>query len=93
MLDIRSSTQSAASLGLTRSPVSAQIARLEAGRFSPSRPFGKPRVPDRGSLAFRGDVEEMLSMIDDLGRIAEQIRSGKAGALMIASYPSFTPPR
>lgn len=88
VLDSGSITQAAASLGLTQPAVSAQIARLEADvGFTLFARSGNRVRPTAEALAFREEVEHTLTKISDLGRVAEQIRTGEVGSLTIASHP------
>jgi DNA-binding transcriptional LysR family regulator len=52
--------------------------------------------PTAEAIVFRDEVEHTLAKINDLGRIAEQIRAGEVGSLTIAGHPmagiSLLPP-
>ena len=88
VLDSGSMTHAAASLGLTQPAVSAQIARLQSDvGFALFVRSGNRVRPTAEAIAFRGEVEQTLTKISDLGRVAEQIRSGEVGSLTIASHP------
>lgn len=97
VLDSGSMTHAAASLGLTQPAVSAQIARLESDvGFALFVRSGNRVRPTAEAIAFRNDVEQTLTKISDLSRVAEQIRSGEVGSLTIAGHPmagiSLLPP-
>jgi len=97
VLDSGSMTQAAASLGLTQPAVSAQIARLESDiGFALFVRSGNRVRPTAEAIAFRDEVEQTLTKINDLSRVAEQIRAGEIGSLTIASHPmagiSLLPP-
>src|ERR1700755_321087 len=88
VLDSGSITQAAASLGLTQPAVSAQIARLESDvGFALFVRSGNRVRPTAEAMGFRQEVEQTLSKTSDLGRVAQQIRSGEVGSLNTASYP------
>lgn len=88
VLDSGSITQAAASLGLTQPAVSAQIARLEADvGFALFVRSGNRVRPTAEAMAFREEAEQTLTKINDLSRVAEQIRTGEVGSLTIASHP------
>lgn len=88
VMDTGSVTAAAASLGLTQPAVSAQISRLEAEvGFALFLRSGNRVRPTAEALAFRQEVELTLAKINDLTRVAEQIRSGAAGTLAIVSHP------
>lgn len=88
VLDSGSITQAAASLGLTQPAVSAQIARLESDiGFALFVRSGNRVRPTAEAMAFREEVEQTLTKIGDLSRVAEQIRAGEVGSLTIASHP------
>jgi DNA-binding transcriptional LysR family regulator len=88
VLDSGSITQAAASLGLTQPAVSAQIARLESDvGFALFVRSGNRVRPTAEAMAFREEVEQTLTKISDLSRVAEQIRAGEVGSLTIASHP------
>ena len=97
VLDSGSMTHAAASLGLTQPAVSAQIARLESDvGFALFVRSGNRVRPTAEAIVFRGEVEHTLAKINDLSRIAEQIRAGEVGSLTIAGHPmagiSLLPP-
>jgi len=97
VLDTGSMTHAAASLGLTQPAVSAQIARLESDvGFALFVRSGNRVRPTAEAIAFRDEVERTLTKINDLSRVAEQIRAGEVGSLTIASHPmagiSLLPP-
>jgi DNA-binding transcriptional LysR family regulator len=88
VLDSGSITQATASLGLTQPAVSAQIARLESDiGFALFVRSGNRVRPTAEAMAFREEVEQTLTKIGDLSRVAEQIRAGEVGSLTIASHP------
>jgi DNA-binding transcriptional LysR family regulator len=88
VLDSGSITQAAISLGLTQPAVSAQIARLESDvGFALFVRSGNRVRPTAEAIAFREGVEQTLTKINDLSRVAEQIRAGEVGSLTIASHP------
>lgn len=88
VLDSGSMTHAAASLGLTQPAVSAQIARLESDvGFALFVRSGNRVRPTAEAIAFRDEVEQTLTKINDLSRVAEQIRAGEVGSLTIASHP------
>src|ERR1700739_546644 len=88
VLDSGSITQAALSLGLTQPAVSAQIARLESDiGFALFVRSGNRVRPTAEAMAFREEVEQTLTKIGDLSRVAEQIRAGEVGSLTIASHP------
>jgi DNA-binding transcriptional LysR family regulator len=88
VLDSGSITQAAASLGLTQPAVSAQIARLESDvGFALFVRSGNRVRPTAEAMAFRQEVEQTLTKISDLGRVARQIRFGEVGSLTVASHP------
>jgi DNA-binding transcriptional LysR family regulator len=88
VLDRGSITQAAVSLGLTQPAVSAQIARLESDvGFALFVRSGNRVRPTAEAMAFRQEVEQTLTKISDLGRVAQQIRSGEVGSLTVASHP------
>lgn len=88
VIDAGSVTQAAGSLGLTQPAVSAQIARLEAEvGFALFERSGNRVRPTTEALVFREEVERTLAKINDLSRVAEQIRTGEMGALTIVSHP------
>jgi DNA-binding transcriptional LysR family regulator len=97
VLDTGSMTHAAATLGLTQPAVSAQIARLESDvGFALFVRSGNRVRPTAEAIAFRDEVERTLAKINDLSRVAEQIRAGEVGSLTIASHPmagiSLLPP-
>lgn len=89
VVENRSVTRAATVLGLTQPAVSAQIARLEAlvGFDLFERSGGRLKPTDE-SRRFYGEVMNAIGMIDRLGQIAENIRSGRASDIVIASHPS-----
>ena len=97
VVDSGSITQAAAALRLTQPAVSAQIARLESDiGFALFVRSGNRVRPTAEALAFREEVEQTLTKINDLSRVAEQIRAGEVGSLIVASHPmagiSLLPP-
>jgi DNA-binding transcriptional LysR family regulator len=88
VLDSGSITQAAASLGLTQPAVSAQIARLESDvGFALFVRSGNRVRPTAEAVTFRAEVEQTLTKISDLSRVAAQIRGGTVGSLTVASHP------
>jgi DNA-binding transcriptional LysR family regulator len=88
VLDSGSITHAAAALGLTQPAVSAQIARLESDvGFALFVRSGNRVRPTAEAMAFRQEVEQTLTKISDLSRVAEQIRTGEVGSLTIVSHP------
>ena len=88
VLDSGSITHAAAALGLTQPAVSAQIARLESDvGFALFVRSGNRVRPTAEAMAFRQEVEQTLTKISDLSRVAEQIRTGEVGSLSIVSHP------
>lgn len=89
VVDNRSVTRAATVLGLTQPAVSAQIARLEAlVGFSLFERSGGRLKPTEESRRFYSEVINAIGMIDRLEQIAENIRSGRDGDIVIASHPS-----
>ncbi|MEZ5842694.1 MAG: LysR substrate-binding domain-containing protein [Hyphomicrobiaceae bacterium] len=85
----RSITRAAEVLGVTQPAVSAQVARLETivGFALFDRSGGRIRATAEGH-AFHREVMQALGMIDRLERVAEAIRTGTAGKIVVASHPS-----
>jgi DNA-binding transcriptional LysR family regulator len=82
-------TKAAEILKVTQPAVSAQIARLEAsiGFSLFSRNGGRLSLTSEGQQ-FHAQVVHSLSMFQRLDRVAEGIRDGRSGKLVIASHPS-----
>lgn len=89
VVDQRSVTSAAASMGLTQPAVSAQIARLEQelGFALFDRRNGRLRPTPEGML-FYAEASKALTSIDRLTQAAENIRTAQVGRLVIASHPS-----
>src|SRR5262245_47703319 len=89
VVDHRSVTQAAASLGVTQPAVSAQIAKLEQELGFSLFDRGNGRLkPTAEGLLFYAEASKALTGIDRLARAAEQIRTAQLGRLIIASHPS-----
>ena len=82
-------TRAARVLGLTQPAVSAQLARLEAavGFQLFLRSGGRLSLTREGE-EFHREVMHALGMYERLDRVAEAIREGRSGRLVIASHPS-----
>ena len=82
-------TKAAEILGVTQPAVSAQIARLENALGFPLflRNGGRLALTSEGIL-FHDEVTHVLGLLQRLDGVAENIREGKAGRLVIASHPS-----
>jgi DNA-binding transcriptional LysR family regulator len=82
-------TKAAEILGVTQPAVSAQIARLEAsiGFNLFARNGGRLSLTAEGQQ-FHAQVVHALGMFQRLDRVAEGIRDGTSGRLVIASHPS-----
>ena len=89
VVDHRSVTSAAASLGLTQPAVSAQIARLEQelGFLLFDRGNGRLKPTPEG-LLFYAEADKALNGIERLAQAAEQIRTAQMGRLVIAAHPS-----
>ncbi len=85
----RSVTRAAEVLGVTQPAVSAQMARLEASAGFPLfvRTKGRLALTQEGA-SFHREVMHALDQVERLDRIAESIRLGQAGRLVVASHPS-----
>ncbi len=89
VVDHRTVTNAAASLGVTQPAVSAQIARLEQElRFSLFERGNGRLKPTPEGLLFYAEANKALTGIDRLTQAAEQIRTAQVGRLVIASHPS-----
>ena len=89
VIENRSVTSAAIVLGLTQPAVSAQIARLEAVvGFDLFQRAGGRLKPTEEGRRFYGEVMNAIGMIDRLEQIAQTIRSGRAGDIVVASHPS-----
>src|SRR5262245_17904140 len=89
VVDHRSVTNAAASLGVTQPAVSAQIARLEEELGFALFERGNGRLkPTAEGLLFYAEARKALSGIDQLAQAAEQIRTAQTGRLILASHPS-----
>ncbi len=88
VMDNRSVTRAATILRVTQPAVSAQIARLEAlvGFDLFERTGGRLRPTPEGRQ-FYTEAMHALGMIDRLEQVSASIRSGRAGSIVIASYP------
>lgn len=82
-------TKAAAILGLTQPAVSAQISRLEAsiGFSLFTRNGGRLSLTPEGQQ-FHAQVVHALGMFQRLDQVAEGIREGTSGKLVVASHPS-----
>lgn len=82
-------TKAAEILGVTQPAVSAQVARLEAslGFSLFARNGGRLNLTNEGRQ-FHAQVVHALDMFQRLDRVAETIRDGESGTLVIASHPS-----
>ena len=89
VVDHRSVTNAAATMGVTQPAVSAQIARLELelGFSLFDRSNGRLKPTAEGIL-FYAEANRALTGIDRLAQAAEQIRTAQTGRLVIASHPS-----
>ena len=85
----RSITRAAEVLGVTQPAVSAQVARLETivGFALFDRTGGRIKPTAEGQR-FHREVMQALGMINRLERVADTIRTGTAGKVVIASHPS-----
>ena len=89
VVDHRTVTGAAASLGLTQPAVSAQIARLEQELGFALFERGNGRLkPTPEGLLFYAEASKALTGIDRLTQAAQQIRTAQVGRLVIASHPS-----
>lgn len=89
VMENRSVTGAAQVLGLTQPAVSAQIARLEAlVGFQLFERVGGRLKPTAEGRQFHREVMHALGMIDRLQQVSENIRTGTAGKVVIASHPS-----
>ena len=89
VVDHRSVTRAAASLGVTQPAVSAQIAKLEQELGFSLFDRGNGRLkPTAEGLLFYAEASKALTGIDRLAQAAEQIRTAQLGQLIIASHPS-----
>lgn len=88
VMDNRSVTQAAAILKVTQPAVSAQIARLEAQvGFDLFERTGGRLKPTSEGRQFYAEAMHALGMIDRLEQVSSGIRNGRAGSIIIASYP------
>jgi DNA-binding transcriptional LysR family regulator len=89
VVDHRTVTSAATSLGVTQPAVSAQIARLEQelGFLLFERGNGRLKPTPEG-LLFYAEASKALTGIDRLFQAALQIRTAQVGHLVIASHPS-----
>jgi len=89
VVDHRTVTGAAASLGVTQPAVSAQIARLEQELGFALFERGNGRLkPTPEGLLFYAEASKALTGIDRLTQAAQQIRTAQLGRLVIASHPS-----
>ena len=89
VVDHRTVTNAAASLGVTQPAVSAQIARLEQELGFSLFERGNGRLkPTPEGLLFYAEASKALTGIDRLTQAALQIRTAQVGRLVIASHPS-----
>ncbi len=88
VMDNRSVTRAATILRVTQPAVSAQIARLEVlvGFDLFERTGGRLKPTPQGRQ-FYTEAMHTLGMIDRLEQVTTTIRSGRAGSIIIASYP------
>ena len=88
VMENRSLTRAAAVLRVIQPAVSAQIARLEAlvgfDLFERTRGRLKPTPEGR---QFYTEAMQALGMIDRLEQVSASIRGGRAGSIVVASYP------
>ena len=85
----RSVTRAASVLGVTQPAVSAQITRLEASvGFALFTRNGGRLVLTREGEALHREVTHALGQFERLDRVAEAIREGRSGRLVVASHPS-----
>ena len=89
VVDHRSVTNAAVTMGVTQPAVSAQIARLERvlGFSLFDRSNGRLKPTAEGIL-FYAEANKALTGIDRLTQAAEEIRTAQTGRLVIASHPS-----
>jgi DNA-binding transcriptional LysR family regulator len=89
VVDHRTVTNAATSLGVTQPAVSAQIARLEQelGFLLFERGNGRLKPTPEG-LLFYAEASKALTGIDRLTQAALQIRTAQVGHLVVASHPS-----
>lgn len=88
VVDNRSVTQAATILRVTQPAVSAQIARLEAQvGFDLFERTGGRLKPTPEGRQFYAEAMHALGMIDRLEQVSSGIRNGRAGSIIIASYP------
>jgi DNA-binding transcriptional LysR family regulator len=89
VMDNSSVTRAATILRVTQPAVSAQIARLEAlVGFSLFERTGGRLKPTPEGRQFYDEAMHALGMIDRLEQVSASIRSGRAGNIVIASYPA-----
>jgi DNA-binding transcriptional LysR family regulator len=89
VMDNRSVTRAATILRVTQPAVSAQIARLEAVvGFSLFERTGGRLKPTPEGRQFYDEAMHALGMIDRLEQVSSSIRSGRAGSIVVASYPA-----
>jgi DNA-binding transcriptional LysR family regulator len=86
VMENRSATRAAATLGITQPVVSAQIARLESlvGFALFDRKAGRLEPTAEAQLLY-GEVTQSLSGIDRLTQAILDIKQAQAGRLVIAS--------
>lgn len=89
VMENRSMTRAAEILGVSQPAVSVKLARLERelGFRLFDRDGGRLRPTPEGQTLY-AEVKHALGMIDRVGIVAERIRSGEAGRLVVASHPS-----
>jgi len=85
----QSVTKAATVLGLTQPAVSAQLSRLESAIGFPlfARNGGRLALTREGQQ-FHVEVTHALGMLQRLDRVAEALREGTTGRLVLASHPS-----
>lgn len=89
VMENRSATRAAATLGITQPAVSAQIARLESlvGFALFDRKGGRLEPTAEAELLY-GEVAQSLSGIDRLTQAILDIKQAQSGRLVIASQPT-----
>nr|WP_046869705.1 LysR substrate-binding domain-containing protein [Microvirga massiliensis] len=89
VLEHGSATKAAVVMRITQPAVSAQIARLEEDLgFRLFERVSNRLRPTPEAEAFHREVERALRTMQGLSRVAEKIRAGESGSLVIASHPS-----
>ena len=89
VIDNRSVTAAAQSMGITQPAVSTQIARLEEMvGFPLFERLGGRLKPTAEGMLFYAEASRVLGEVDRLATTTAQIREGQSGRLVIASHPS-----